>query len=955
MRKYFILLLLAFCICLKAQSPTEFDKPIPTLSYLSTYVDTPVDISTGIPKIDIPVFGLPTRNKNVNINLGMSYHVKNSARFQKSSDVGLGWSLMNVNNAISKLSIGAWDERAANNPQMNMDLFQFDDIFYFNAFGMSGKFVFRKIGNTIIVQNLGTSKEKIEFTNSPNKFYDILDFKITDEYGNKYIFNKIVKVIDNYYNEVFTGAYYLTKVLDVDNQEIINIDYAEYPYSEYQLSMVDYKPKKITSKDYGVINLEYDYFPENRYKSNTTNLADSYLIKKVELKDTQNRLVQQLDLEYGGFAYYKYELGNTVTYNTRTLDKIIKKSSQGNEIETRSFVYNTTGTDRNYGPSSNFGFDVCPTDPEPIREWIDNPKYSAIGSLSKMILPTKGYVKFNFESNQFEPPVGIWGAGYISGKESYYFKPITSFDFDTKINGTFTFNVTTTGKPQDDFRELVFCFQVNGYDPNPLLDPEAIPNITFLVDGLPLMQTADGYGRIYMPVGLAGSHTITVGGNTTGVGHLSVAERTEAEYPQSYVSKYGVRIKSIEAFNSESSVKPSNSKTYYYEKFSDINNSSGVPSPFTGFKKSSDFITMYGGYEFNRNIIYKNVKEVDRDGGYTKYTFIGMDDINPSMNSSQLYYMEDINNSGLLKKKEMFDSANQLVASESHEYNTPLLPVQPFIIEGNFGYLTLNTIFVKNHKIDNTLYYPQNRFVTSSKETQVNEFDFNVDYTKETTKTGVNETYYYYPQSKLLNKLLDKNIYKYLLEKKEIFNGKTIARLETKYDDPSNLFPSSGLSYDFQNTPSTDITYDKYDTKGNLQQYTTKDGVSTVIIWGYNQTQPIAKITGAKLTDIQQSLIDAIVNASNTDALASVNNDETAFLSALNIFRNNTALSGYQITTYTYDPLIGVRSITSPSGISEFYIYDSANRLKEIRQQEKDSSGNITYKTVKEFQYNYKN
>ncbi|MCL8538962.1 RHS repeat protein, partial [Chryseobacterium gallinarum] len=128
-------------------------------------------------------------------------------------------------------------------------------------------------------------------------------------------------------------------------------------------------------------------------------------------------------------------------------------------------------------------------------------------------------------------------------------------------------------------------------------------------------------------------------------------------------------------------------------------------------------------------------------------------------------------------------------------------------------------------------------------------------------------------------------------------------------------------------------------------QYTTKDGISTVIIWGYNQTQPIAKIEGAKLSDIQQSLIDSIVNASNTDALAGVNNDETSFLSALNTFRNS--LSGYQVTTYTYDPLIGVRSITPPSGIRESYIYDSANRLEKVI----DANG----KVLKEMKYNYKN
>ncbi|RXM39523.1 hypothetical protein BOQ62_10090 [Chryseobacterium sp. CH21] len=58
------------------------------------------------------------------------------------------------------------------------------------------------------------------------------------------------------------------------------------------------------------------------------------------------------------------------------------------------------------------------------------------------------------------------------------------------------------------------------------------------------------------------------------------------------------------------------------------------------------------------------------------------------------------------------------------------------------------------------------------------------------------------------------------------------------------VLPISVLSYELQNISSatTELTFDKYDSKGNLQQYTTKDGISTVIIWGYNQTQPIAKI-----------------------------------------------------------------------------------------------------------------
>ncbi|WP_131329607.1 hypothetical protein [Chryseobacterium piperi] len=188
---------------------------------------------------------------------------------------------------------------------------------------------------------------------------------------------------------------------------------------------------------------------------------------------------------------------------------------------------------------------------------------------------------------------------------------------------------------------------------------------------------------------------------------------------------------------------------------------------------------------------------------------------------------------------------------------------------------------------------------------------------------------------------------------------KTLSKIETIYPKTQTeantktsglILPMSVLSYDISNlsSPGTiEVTYDRYDSKGNIQQYTTKAGVSTTIIWGYNGTQPIAKIEGAKLSDITQSLITTIVNASNDDAADPA--QEPSLIIALDNFRKNSGLSNYQITTYTYDPLVGVTSITPPSGIREVYIYDTANRLKEIRQDSK--TGNL----VKEFKYNYKN
>ena len=143
----------------------------------------------------------------------------------------------------------------------------------------------------------------------------------------------------------------------------------------------------------------------------------------------------------------------------------------------------------------------------------------------------------------------------------------------------------------------------------------------------------------------------------------------------------------------------------------------------------------------------------------------------------------------------------------------------------------------------------------------------------------------------------------------------------------------------------TEVTYDSYDVRGNLLQYTTKDGIPTSIIWGYNGTQPIAKVVGL-VYSVVSGMASSIVDASNLDA--SDPSTEGALIIALDNFRKNSSLLNYQITTYTYDPLIGVTSITPPSGSREVYLYDTANRLKEIR--ENNSSG----KVLKEFKYNYK-
>ncbi|QQQ26545.1 hypothetical protein [Chryseobacterium indoltheticum] len=214
---------------------------------------------------------------------------------------------------------------------------------------------------------------------------------------------------------------------------------------------------------------------------------------------------------------------------------------------------------------------------------------------------------------------------------------------------------------------------------------------------------------------------------------------------------------------------------------------------------------------------------------------------------------------------------------------------------------------------------------------------------------SIEEKSFQYAHEKGNTKLINANIVGVPLEttvlKKQNSTeiGKVISKQETKYDDPTNLFPSSVLSQNIQtNVMSTELTYDQYNSKGNILQYTTKDNIPTTIIWGYNSTQPIAKVIGISYS-VASTLASEIIAASDADINEGT---EQTLIDKLDAFRKSTALQNAQISTYTYDPLIGVTSITPPSGIREIYKYDSANRLESI----KDVNGKI----IKEFQYNYK-
>lgn len=304
-------------------------------------------------------------------------------------------------------------------------------------------------------------------------------------------------------------------------------------------------------------------------------------------------------------------------------------------------------------------------------------------------------------------------------------------------------------------------------------------------------------------------------------------------------------------------------------------------------------------------------------------------------------------NSGCMICNSNYSTPKEFWGGMPLDANTPnFIPIPVF---ETYGWTKLMSTKTKNYFYENGA----QRILEKNESFEYNPLNKQISqYTVTTEDGGIFKTKYFYHSG---NSLYSQNR---ISEIEKIESYKDGELLDTKKINYSNSW-NGNVSYLPNQIQSsfgtaaleTQVTFDQYSAKGKILQYTTKDGIPTVIVWGYNNTQPIAKVTGATYAQVS-SLATAIITASDSDA--SNPSNEPALINALDSFRKESALSGYEITTYTYDPLVGVTSATPPSGLREIYLYDSANRLKEVKQQEKDSNGTQIYKTVKEYKYNYK-
>ncbi|WP_394748639.1 hypothetical protein [Spongiimicrobium salis] len=249
------------------------------------------------------------------------------------------------------------------------------------------------------------------------------------------------------------------------------------------------------------------------------------------------------------------------------------------------------------------------------------------------------------------------------------------------------------------------------------------------------------------------------------------------------------------------------------------------------------------------------------------------------------------------------------------------------------------TTFLENDYVLNeafTIYDPSTHF-TKEQQVILDEVDQISNKLYYPTDTEV----YNHPN---INRLRDENRLSTLVKREEFRNqDKTLTQLfgfDNSADTQNTTLIHSIASAKGNDALETRYYIDKYDEYGNIIQKHHNNGMTTSYLWTYFSLYPSAVVQNAT----HQQILDTGVNLNIVNSQVSSIEEKNTELQKI-----RDGLPTSLVTTYTYDPLIGITSETDPRGYTMYYIYDDHNRLKYV----KDQNGKVYSKNEYEYRINH--
>jgi hypothetical protein len=987
-----------------------FNTPVPVSpqsASLIKSIEFPVDYARGLANISIPLYTISVND--IEIPLVLSYHSSGNKVFDQSGWVGLGWSL-NVGPNISRTVQGVKDEKyfLTNTRLGSVDKDYLDqltnglddelpDQFYYTLGSKSGSFLFDRQPNVAgyTIKTLPFEPIKIERLGSnPVQFEE---FKIVDDKGIQYYFGgtkrertdlgddtgwkgtKIISsnLMDTVYFDYNAAVNELSKqpqshVITIDDQSSLS-NYDEIwatsvPACDLSppIAVPDYMlPRPIIRKNVNGFSLLYLYDPNLQQlvlhrTDNGPNIPEVYTTQVLYNKEIRFR-GGKIMFEIGARILPN---GTQIADNANCLKRIVVYNGNNEVVKDIRFNYQEFVSSGNLPQNTGSVYQT--------RMLLSNVQFHGITESPQIY--EFAYNTNTLLPNHFSYDMDSWG--YYNGqKNNQSLIPVTTIETQRAIGPTFNLQLGDANRESEEFYMQAgiltqikhptagttsFFYEANrAYNSNTsttkivgglrikvIADFDPVTNVTIRRSFNYGIGENDGGnlrhwlgGEVYNPYIIQQNKVYRdyplmpcVGGYGYNQFHFTITSRfrTLMSNPVADVFYKGevVAYPEVTEYTGSAYQGQNIGKTVYGFLFAGMGGNGGYETPYFingtnlpydtkldwtyGTPVKKDIFKVASGYEKTVSTRYNYTSLFHTDKIWSRSIFkstVGEGDWNGASLSQSQYFDTQIN--------EYETGYSQLLSDTAITYPS----LNPPIVQ------------VNNYQYDNLYITSPTSISTTTSEGKVKKTK--TSYAHEMVSIGQTEPY---------QEMINRNMISMPIKTEEFVDNVFLSSVATNYSRfwPANpnLIAAHTITTKLKTASElAKVEFLSYDGYGNLLSFMPTNGMKTCYIWSYNNRNLVAEIKNA-----DYAVVTGTVGNSALTGFGNQNPDKTAVDNFLAPLRS--ALPNAFFTSFTNDPLVGIRSQTDAKGLTTYYEYDDFNRLKNI----KDQNGNI----IKSFGYHYR-